>query len=312
MSDDPKKRIKRGRPAKVPEKRAKIKSDSQSSSPVHENETKLERPKGHNKSLDQYYELHSNFTKEGISQQSQHLIRKIISNPNIPVQIKSTNLIVLLNNVTQEFVMNELEIVVMSIYLEKFAWNDHRIDIEHNLRLAAYAVKYNLSEDLPALNAYVSYKSPDFLQEFVVWQENWKHSMIVNPRELNDRFKDMSKAASLPGDTKIMDYNSYVDEILQYNPHMMYDKPLLDEIMSDPECVELIQALKSKKKIVTDNNEEVPLNLLKKVESVLGDIENIVKGEDSEQNVFVANPKIIQKIVSIAERSIEELEKDDD
>jgi len=279
---------------------------------VHENEIKLERPKGNNKSLDQYYELHSNFTKDGISHQSQQLIRKILANPLTPALIKSTNLIVLLNSVTQEFIMNELEIVVLSIYLEKFASAGQRVDIEHNLRLAAYAVKYNLSEDLPALNAYISYKSPDFLQEFVVWQENWKHSMTVNPRELNDRFKDMSKGPSLPGDTKIMDYNSYVDEILQYNPHMMYDRPLLDEIMGDPDCIEFIQALKSKKKIVTDDNEQIPENLLKKVESVLGNIETIVKEEENNEPIFVANAKVIQKIVAITERTIDDVERDED
>lgn len=311
MSEDPKKRIKRGRPAKVPEKRPKTRSDSQSSSPVQEPESRPERPKSNNRELEHYYELHTNFTKEGISQQSQHLLRKIISNPLVPAQLKSTNLIIVLNNAIQEFLMNELEIVVLSIYLEKFAWNDKSVEPEKIIKLAAYAVKYNLSEELPSISTYVNYKDPEFLQEFFAWNENWKHLMAVNPRDLNDRFKDMSKAASMPGDTKIMDYNAYVDEILQYNPHMMYDKPQLDEIMSDPECVALIRAVRSNKKIVTGDSEEVPLNVLKKVESVIGEIESNVKEEDGE-SVFVANPLVLQKIVSIAEKNLDEADNEED
>lgn len=311
MSEDPKKRIKRGRPAKVPEKRPKTRSDSQSSSPVHETEMRPERPKSNNRELEHYYELHSNFTKEGISQQSQHLLRKITSSPVVPLNIKSSNLIVTLNNVIQEFLMNELEIVVLSIYLEKFAWNDKSTDPEKIIKLAAYAVKYNLSEELPSLSTYVNYKNPEFLPEFFAWNENWKHLMAVNPRDLNDRFKDMSKAASMPGDTKIMDYNAFVDEILQYNPHMMYDKPQLEEIMNDPECIALIKAVKCNKKIVTNDSEEVPFNLLKKVESVIGDIESVVKEEDGE-TVFVANPLVLQKIVSIAEKNLDEVDNDED
>jgi hypothetical protein len=105
--------------------------------------------------------------------------------------------------------------------------------------------------------------------------------MSVNPKDLNDKFKELSKAAALPGDAKIMDYNSYVDEILQYNPHMLYDKPTVDEVVSDPGCVEFITAVKNKRKIFNKDNEEISNNFLVKVEHVAGNLVGNLKEENN-------------------------------
>ena len=118
MSDEPKIRAKRGRPSKNPEKRPKTGSESQEPVGNTEYETKVDRPKSQNKFLDLYYELHCNFIREGISQQSQHLLRKITSSPVVPESFRGSSLLITLNLITQEFFMNELEIVVLSIYLE--------------------------------------------------------------------------------------------------------------------------------------------------------------------------------------------------
>ena len=121
MSDiDPKKRMKRGRPMKNPDKRVKIRSDSLSSSGLPEYDIKADKSKYHNRMLDNYEEMLQNFLRDGISQQSQHLIRKIIHSSAVPENAKQQPLLMMFNNVMQELMMNELEIVVLSIYLEKF------------------------------------------------------------------------------------------------------------------------------------------------------------------------------------------------
>ena len=310
MSDEPKIRAKRGRPSKNPEKRPKTGSESQEPVGNTEYETKVDRPKSQNKFLDLYYELHCNFIREGISQQSQHLLRKITSSPVVPESFRGSSLLITLNLITQEFFMNELEIVVLSIYLEKFAWPDTSRDSEFLVRQTAYAVKHNLSEDIQAINAYISFKYPKFLEDFQPWYESYKHLMTVNPRDLNDKFKELSKAAALPGDAKIMDYNSYVDEILQYTPHMLYDKPQLEEMMADQGCLELLSAIRNKKKIVNKEGEEVQAAVLIKLETLMVEVASVVKEEP--EGVYSVSAALMQKVEAFISGELDEAEKEEE
>jgi len=224
MSEEPKKRSKRGRPAKNPEKRPRKRSDSFSSSGVPESDLKQEKGKYHNRMLENYYELHSSFIRDGISQQSQHLLRKIAQGPEVPELAKLHPLLLYFNNAIQDFLMNELEIVVLGIYLEKFIWQDKYLNAEMLVKYACYAAKVYLAEDINPIDAFLCHRFPGFIENFTSWKQNYKSLMSINPKDLNDKFKELSKAVVVPGNTKVMDYNFYVDEILQYNPTVGHDK----------------------------------------------------------------------------------------
>lgn len=272
MSEDPKKRHRRGRPAKNPEKRVKVRSESMSSSGLPEIDAKSEKSKYHNRMLDNYDEMFQNFSKDGISQQSQHLIRKIIHSPLVPEAFKIQPLLIIFNNIMQELMMNELEIVVLSIYLEKFVWQDETTQLNSLLRFAGYAVKVYLCEELNPINAYLSNKYPGFMEDFTQWQERFKSYLSVNPKDLNDKYKELSKSISAPSDSKIMDYNYYVDEILQIIPSLMYEKQPLEELTKDPEIMSLYVAYKSQSHIVLSDEENSPMPTLVKLDSVLSGV----------------------------------------
>ena len=309
MSDEPKIRPRRGRPSKNPEKRPKIRSDSQSSGGNIENDPNSVGPKPSNKPVDTYYTLQSNFIREGISHQSQHLLHKISTSTLIPESLRGPTFLVTLNQVAQEFFMNELEIVVLNIYLEKLNLSVSCKDFEFWLRQAAYAVKHNLSEDIQVINAYITLKYPKFLEDFQPWFETSRHLMVVNPRDLNDKFKELSKAAALPGDAKIMDYNSYVDEILQYTPHLFYEKTQLEEMMADQDCLELLSAIRSKKKILSKEGEELPAAVLLKLDTLMAEAVSSVK-EDA-GGVYTVSPALMQKIEAFTSGDLDDCAKEE-
>jgi len=47
--------------------------------------------------------------------------------------------------------------------------------------------------------------------------------MNINAKDINNKFKELSKLVGVPGDEKIHDYNYYVDEILQISPPYTQD-----------------------------------------------------------------------------------------
>lgn len=295
MSEEPKKRSKRGRPAKNPEKRPRKRSDSFSSSGLPECDLKQEKTKYHNRMLENYFELHSIFIRDGISQQSQHLLRKIAQGPEVPEFAKLHPLLLYFNNAIQEFLLNELEIVVLGIYLEKFIWQDKYLNTELLIKYACYAAKVYLAEDMNPIDAFLCHKYPGFIENFTNWKQSYKNLMSINPKDLNDKFKELSKAVAVPGDTKVMDYNFYVDEILQYNPNMLHDKPIVDDLINDPECLELYKAVEDKKKIVDKDHQPVPLEVLQKAKMVFGDCGSDIDIDES-NGVFVVGPNLIKKI----------------
>ena len=312
MSEDQKKRQRRGRPAKNPDKKMKTRSGSVSSSGIPEIDPKQDRSKYHSRMLEAYDELAQSFLRDGISQQSQHLIRKIIHSPFVPELAKLQPLLIIFNTLTQELLMNELEIVVLSIYLEKFVWSDDSTPLPNLLRFVGYAVKHYLCEDLNPINAYLANKYQGFLEDFSIWQERYKAYMSVNPKDLNDKFKELSKAVSVPGDTKIMDYNYYVDEILQILPMAISEKQPIEELTKDPEVIAVYAAFKNKAKIITKESEDEYLPILNKLDSVLSgvhDLELVHGGNASLSHTLLK--KIDSNCDVILNQSDEEKEEDD-
>jgi hypothetical protein len=308
---DPKKRIKRGRPSKNPDKKIKIRSDSLSSSGIPDFDGKCDKSKYHNRMIENYEEMYQNFLRDGISQQSQHLIRKIIHSPSVPEIAKLEPLLRIFNDVIKELMMNELEIVVLSIYLEKFVWLDETTSVETLLRFSGYAVKHYLCEDLNPINAYLSNEYPGFIEDYTLWQDRYKSCMSVNPKDLNDKFKELNKSVSVPGDSKIMDYNYYVDEILQITPNLFYERHPIEELTKDPDIMSLYSAYKNQSKILTNEDEEPPLPVLEKLDSVLNglhDPKQIAPG------VHTTSASILKKIDSLCDSYLTQKEdiKDED
>lgn len=87
----------------------------------------------------------------------------------------------------------------------------------------AFAVKSQLTEDASPYKAYLMSKMTGFWEEYSGVFESIRPLLTINAKDINNKFKELSKLVGVPGDSKIHDYNYYVDEILQISPPYSQD-----------------------------------------------------------------------------------------
>lgn len=256
-------------------------------------ELQSEKVKIHTKHLQQYDDLHTAFLEEGISQLSHLLVRRIAHDAKIPPDYRSQPLLRLLTDTVQDMMMNELEIVVWAIYLERFIWKEGSGNLHQRLLQSAYAVKTYLNDDVSPYQAHLIEKFSNFTQSYNMWLASCKNYMGINPRDLNNKFKQLSKSINSSGDPRVVDYNYYVDEILQISPpyHLESKNPLY-ELKNDPQIKRVYEAFKNNEKIIvkkdaTHTLEELadpstmpggevdnPTTVLGKLDSILGPLKD--------------------------------------
>ncbi|CAG9330726.1 unnamed protein product [Blepharisma stoltei] len=220
-----KKRGRRGRPPKQPEKKLKLESDMKESQqlPINSKDKPLEKPKHQNEHLESYNSIRTCFVNSGVSQQSQLLIRRIANNLSSSGDFSSQPLLRMLNDILQELAMNELEVVSWALVLDKFPLRDPTFPLLNTLLYTAYAVKSYLNEDMSPYKTYLLSKNQSFIEDYQVWIEPYRTLLNINAKEINCKFRDLSKLVGVPGDSKAVDYNYYVDEILQISPPYSHD-----------------------------------------------------------------------------------------
>eukprot|EP00742_Colponemidia_sp_Colp-10_P004872 GILJ01005204.1.p1 GENE.GILJ01005204.1~~GILJ01005204.1.p1 ORF type:complete len:571 (-),score=83.85 GILJ01005204.1:234-1946(-) len=132
------------------------------------------------------------FQKVGLSAQSQHFLRKMAEESKLPFDLES--LLSSLRSVAKSMMMNELEIVVWSLYLDKLGWADTRLSLMESLTMSAFAVKMYLNGDhgmfLPHLNRLI----PGFSYRFNQWLTGKdRRLMSIPPLQLNSKFNELLK-----------------------------------------------------------------------------------------------------------------------
>ena len=148
------------------------------------------------------------------------------------------------------------------------------------------------------INAYLANKYSGFIEDYTAWQDRHKSAISVNPKDLNDKFKELSKSVSAPGDSKIMDYNYYVDEILQITPNLLYEKHPIEELTKDPEIMSLYSAYKSQHKIVVKDHEDLPIPVLEKLDTVLSGFH---EPDSMPPGVHTASANVLKKIETLCD-----------
>ena len=108
--------------------------------------------------------------------------------------------------------LSELELAVLSVYLDKLVWNDRTArDV---LYMAAFEAKeaMNEPEELETFHAFLSEKISRFDCAYQRWSQATRLS--VSDHELNQKFQQLTEPVTRASDEKVINYNSYVDEIL--------------------------------------------------------------------------------------------------
>ena len=104
----------------------------------------------------------------------------------------------------------------------------------------ALAVKYYFEAILEPLQTHLITKVPNFLSFFSGWMNKNDDYLQINMQELNKVYFHLTKG--IYNDLSI-DYNYYVDSILEIAPASIYKKPLWQEQLKIPNQLDLIPEL---------------------------------------------------------------------
>jgi hypothetical protein len=100
---------------------------------------------------EKYENLQQKFHMAGLTQQFYYFLRKISSEPVIPPDVKRCPLMKSLCDTAKDLLLNELEIVVWAIYLDKYVWpNATEANFSELLLYSAFAAKTYMNEDITA------------------------------------------------------------------------------------------------------------------------------------------------------------------
>jgi hypothetical protein len=170
------------------------------------------------KSLHKYSQQQALYLHEGMSQLSMLVIRRLIAEAAVPAPRSKESLLKMLSETAKELLLNELELVVWSIYLEKFVWKDLGLPLETLLMYSAFAVKTYMNDEITVFQTHLNSRFSNFTSRYNEWITKHRSRMGIAPRELNTKFKKLTKPLISQDDVKVIDYNYYVDEILQISP----------------------------------------------------------------------------------------------
>lgn len=97
--------------------------------------------------------------------------------------------------------------------------------------ISAYAVKSYIS-DARAFYEYIKSKIPSFEDLYETWEVNNRHNFEVSARDLNLKHKNLNESVLDCQNHKVIEYNYYVDDILQSSPPY---RPDLKDLSSGPD-----------------------------------------------------------------------------
>lgn len=179
--------------------------------------------------------------------------------------------------------------------------------------ISAFAVKSYFNEDVSPYQAYLASKYPEFSENYALWYEKHKNQLGVSPIELNEKFKDLNKLTSIQGQPKVVDYNYYVDEILQNSAsYSVKSKDFFKKLTSDPEIMNIYSAYKNREPIMINEHNidaDIQAPTLAKLDSVMSQIENqgLVSSLETKKPVYpiITNSMLLQRIDSICTEFLE-------
>lgn len=171
---------------------------------------------------------HFNLYKEQLSHFSQSqtqnlLILRIATSSNIPLHFFTLPLHRLLTQASSEMMMNDIEIVLWSIYLDRFVWKEGVGHTKLLMYITAFAVKSYMSSQLEPFSAYLTFKFAHFSAYFNKWLQNSRSRLAASPRELNKKFVYLCRRIQ-NDEVKLINCNFIVDDILEMAPPYSQEK----------------------------------------------------------------------------------------
>lgn len=178
---------------------------------------KSESPK--NQAFQEFNSNHSDFFIYGPSQGSFSMLEKIINSNSVPVDIKKLKLKQLVLEVFKETALNELQLSIWALLLEKTVWNDKKYSLRQSLIFSALYSKEFFGESISYLFSKHSQSDLNFSLNYLDWKTN---RVLFNPniKEINQMYSRL-----IGEKIRKINYTYYLDEMIeQYVPYKIAKK----------------------------------------------------------------------------------------
>lgn len=165
-----------------------------------------------------YEQLHNAYSDRNPTQQALLYLKRVASDGVIPMEFKRYPLLRLLSEIAKDLLMNELEVVGWSVYLDRFVWGSDPANLHQLLHFAGLAVKCYFDSEVDVIKAHVRRKNRRLYEQFEAWKSLNEGNMKILPKEMNDKFRKLNAFPDPVDIAALLDYNYIVDEILQLSP----------------------------------------------------------------------------------------------
>lgn len=124
----------------------------------------------------------------------------------------------LILKMTKELMLNQLELVYLSLYFDKFGWRNNQFEVLDYFIIIGLSVKKYLNNKTEVIENYLCGEYPEIITKFNLWLKQQKEiysTMTIPPKEVNGRFNILIKPYNTFCKNNFIDYNESVDKILQ-------------------------------------------------------------------------------------------------
>ena len=165
-----------------------------------------------------YKSLQNNYLKNTLNINLISMITKLIKTSNtIPKELKANYpLNNILMEIVKEFMLTDLEIVYLSLYLDIYGWESKYFDIKDNLILTTLSVKKYLNSDIDIIETHLYDIYENIDDKFSNWIKSQKNkkNITITPRMVNERNNLLKKPFNCYCRNNYIDYDDAVDKIL--------------------------------------------------------------------------------------------------
>lgn len=219
-------------------------------------------------SIHDYDLKHSEYLKCFFTYTMQKIIRRISNNKILERIFHGQPIFRLLNDCVQILMLSLIEILVFSIYLDKLTDTFIALPADVFLLYLGLAAKKTMCQNLSGIIDYLKTKISNFENSYGDWENNKFVGFEISIKDINKAYRKLNSFKV--GDD--INYNFYVDEILQASPpYQIESKEVMKQIMNDEDASALLIASSSRETYESSNqvestnhNDEVKLNKLYK------------------------------------------------
>ncbi|OMJ96235.1 hypothetical protein SteCoe_195 [Stentor coeruleus] len=197
-----------------------------------------------------YNKKYSEYIKFTFDQNLQRLVRRISNCKYLQRNFNSQPIYRLLIECAQILMLSVVELLILSIYLEKTSENINTLPADILFIYLSFAIKKSIVGNVEVIKEYLKTKIAHFEKTYSDWENNTFTYLEITLKDINRVFRKFSSFRQ----EEDLNYSFYVDEILQASPpYQIEAKEIMKQIMTIEEDLTRAGSMES----VKDNNEGV-------------------------------------------------------